>query len=76
MAGVGADQQMLAAVKETVPDTVVIANTGCRKETIADILKIADAAVVGTTFKIDGKFENLVDEQRVRAFMDTVKACR
>ena len=76
VAGVGADQQMLAAVKETVPDTVVIANTGCRKETIADILKIADAAVVGTTFKIDGKFENLVDEQRVRAFMDTVKACR
>ena len=76
VAGVGTDQQILSAVKETVPDTVVFANTGCRKETIRDILQIADAAVVGTTFKVDGKFENLVDEKRVKEFMDTVKACR
>ena len=40
------------------------------------ILKIADAAVVGTTFKYDGKFENQTDVRRVKEFMDVVKAFR
>ena len=75
-AGVGIDSQVLTEVKNTVPNTVVIANTGCKKETIADILKIADGAVVGTTFKRDGVFENEVDENRVKEFMDVVNAFR
>ena len=75
-AGSATDMSVLAAVKETIPDTVVLANTGCRKETIEDILKIADAAVVGTTFKYDGKFENQTDVSRVRAFMNVVKDFR
>lgn len=75
-AGSATDMSVLAAVKETIPDTVVLANTGCRKETIEGILKIADAAVVGTTFKYDGKFENQTDVRRVKEFMDVVKAFR
>lgn len=75
-AGVPSDTSMIAKVKKAVPDTVVIANTGCRRETIADTLKVADAAVVGTAFKVDGKFENPVDEDNVRAFMDVVKSFR
>lgn len=71
-AGVEADSQLLAEVKKTVPGTVVIANTGCRKDTIARQLSVADAAVVGTTFKYDGVFENQVDKSRVRAFMEEV----
>lgn len=39
-------------------------------------LSIADAAVVGTTFKFDGKFENHVDVNRVKTFMDIVKKFR
>lgn len=75
-AGSPLDHSTLKAVKEAIPDTVVFANTGCRKETIEGLLEIADGAVVATTFKVDGKFENPVDIQRVREFMEVVNSCR
>ncbi len=75
-AGVETDSTVLKRVKEAVPNTVVFANTGCRADNIARQLSIADAAVVGTTFKVDGIFANPVDASRVKAFMDTVKKFR
>ena len=75
-AGAMTDTQTLKRVKETVPDTVVFANTGVRYENVDQQLAIADGAVVGTTFKIDGVFENHVDEARVKRFMDKVRAFR
>lgn len=75
-AGSATDMNVLEDVKSVLPDTVVIANTGCRKDTIEEILRIADAAVVGTTFKYDGKFENQVDVVRVKEFMEVVKRVR
>jgi predicted TIM-barrel enzyme len=61
-------------VKEAVPETPVFANTGVRPDNAAEQLSIADGAIVGTTFKYDGKFENHVDEKRVRFFMDRLRA--
>ncbi|MBQ9942430.1 MAG: BtpA/SgcQ family protein [Christensenellaceae bacterium] len=75
-AGAETDTQILSKVKQTVPNTVVFCNTGTRKENIQRQLSVADGAVVATTFKIDGKFENLVDEARVKDFMDEVKKMR
>ena len=75
-AGSPTDMSQLKEVKEVVPDTVVLANTGCRKETIEGLLNIADGAVVATTFKYNGKFENQVDVRRVKEFMDVVKRFR
>lgn len=75
-AGAETDAQTLKLVKEAVPDTVIFANTGVRLENVEQQLNIADGAVVGTTFKIDGVFENHVDEKRVKEFMDRVKAIR
>ena len=75
-AGAMTDTQTLNRVKEAVPDTVVFANTGVRYENVDQQLAIADGAVVGTTFKIDGVFENHVDEARVKRFMDKVRAFR
>ena len=75
-AGSPTDMSTLKEVKEEVPNTVVFANTGCRKETIAKLLEIADGAVVATTFKYDGKFENQVDKRRVKEFMDVVRSVR
>ena len=63
-------------MKEAVPDSIVFANTGVRPENVAEQLAIADGAVTGTTFKRDGKFENEVDESRVKYFMEKVKAVR
>ena len=70
------DSSILADVKNAVPNTVVFAHTGCRTETIADQLAIADGAVVATTFKYDGIFENMVDEKRVAEFMKVVHSVR
>jgi membrane complex biogenesis BtpA family protein len=75
-AGVNTDVNLLSRVKEVVPETVVFANTGVRLENLEEQLSIADGAVTGTTFKYDGKFENHVDVNRVKEFMDKVKAFR
>ncbi|MNI67463.1 putative sgc region protein SgcQ [compost metagenome] len=75
-AGAETDSAVLSRVKKAVPETVVFCNTGCTVDTIERQLSIADGAVVGTTFKIDGKFDNLVDQKRVKAFMDKVKSIR
>jgi len=75
-AGAETDSQILQQVKSAVPNTVVFANTGVRLENVEKQLSIADGAVVGTTFKKDGVFENGVDAARVRKFMDKVKAFR
>ncbi len=75
-AGSETNSQILKRVKDAVPDTVVLANTGCRPDTIEAQLSVADGAVVGTTFKVEGKFENGVDEKRVREFMSIVKKFR
>ncbi|MED1791433.1 BtpA/SgcQ family protein [Brevibacillus nitrificans] len=75
-AGTETDSQILKRVKDAVPETVVLANTGVRMQNLEQQLSIADGAVVGTTFKLDGKFENHVDQERVKAFMEKVKAFR
>lgn len=76
IAGAQTDPQVLRKVKEAVPDTVVFANTGVRLENVEEQLAIADGAVVGTTFKTDGQFENHVDRARVKALMDKVRTIR
>ena len=75
-AGSQTDAQVLKQVKDAVPDTVVFANTGVRLNNVEEQLSIADGAVVGTTFKKDGVFENHVDESRVKEFMDMVRKIR
>lgn len=75
-AGAETDSEILSRVKSTVPNTVVFANTGVRPSNVKEQLAIADGAVVGTTFKVDGKFENHVDVHRVKEFMDIVKSFR
>lgn len=75
-AGTETDAATLKIVKDVVPNTVVFANTGVRLNNVEDQLSIADGAVVGTTFKKEGIFENHVDQDRVKEFMDKVKAFR
>ena len=75
-AGAETDSQILCKVKNIVPETAVFCNTGCRINNIERQLSYADGAIVGTTFKVDGKFENAVDPKNVKAFMDKVKEIR
>ena len=75
-AGASVDGSILEKVKEAAPDVVLFANTGCREDTIVDILSVADGAIVGTTFKEGGVFENAVDPDRVKRFMERARSAR
>jgi len=75
-AGAVTPLEVLREVKAAVPDTVVFANTGVRLENVADQLAVADGAIVGSTFKVDGNTWNAVDGQRVAAFMSRVREIR
>jgi len=75
-AGAEASTQTLVQVKQAVPDTPVFANTGVRIANVGEQLKIADGAVVGTTFKQDGYIWNPVDQRRVEEFMQAVRRVR
>ena len=75
-AGAETDTQVLTKVKEAVKKTPIFCNTGCNKDNIVRQLSASDGAVCATTFKVDGKFENPVDYNRVREFMDVVKKYR
>ncbi|WP_306120120.1 MULTISPECIES: BtpA/SgcQ family protein [unclassified Roseitalea] len=66
----------LEAVKKALPDTPVMANTGVRHATVADIFAIADGCVVGSSLKVDGNTWNPVDPDRADDFMARVRAAR
>lgn len=75
-AGAETNIDTLKSVKEVLPDTTILSNTGVNIKTVEMHLSVADGAVVGTTFKQNGKFENHVERKRVKEFMDKVKAFR
>jgi len=75
-AGIETRQDLLEQVCAAIPEVPVFANTGCTKENIAKKLAICDGAVVATTFKKDGLFPEMVDQQRVSEFMDVVHSLR
>jgi membrane complex biogenesis BtpA family protein len=75
-AGAATDTAALTIVKANAVDTPVIVNTGVRVDSVGLQLSIADAAIVGTAFKVDGKFENPADPQRVKDLMAAVRDLR
>ena len=66
----------LEAVKAVLPDTPVMANTGVKHDTIADVLSIADGCIVGSSLKVDGDTWNPVDPDRANAFMALARKAR
>jgi hypothetical protein len=75
-AGVASSADTLRRVKEAVPDTPVLANTGVRPENLREQLGVADGAITGTAFKRDGYIWNEVETNRVREFMSIARTCR
>jgi uncharacterized protein len=75
-AGVETSTELLREAGEAVPDTPVFANTGVNMRNIPEQLAIADGVIVGTAFKKNGDFFDLVDQDKVVRFMDAVRASR
>ncbi len=76
MTGQSAPLELMTAVKRAVPGVPVLANTGVQHDNVAEILKIADGCVVGTSLKVDGDTWKPVDPQRAAEFMDIVRSAR
>ncbi|WP_299700065.1 BtpA/SgcQ family protein [uncultured Tateyamaria sp.] len=74
--GEAAEMSDLEAVKAVVPDVAVLANTGVKHDTVADVLAIADGCIVGSSLKVDGHTWNPIDPDRAETFMDRVRQVR
>ncbi len=74
--GEAAAMSDLDAVKAVLPDTPVLANTGVKHDTVADVMAAADGCVVGSALKIDGDTWNAIDPDRAADFMARAKAAR
>ena len=74
--GEAAEMRDLEAVKAVLPNTPVLANTGVKHSTIADVLRVADGCIVGSALKIGGDTWAAVDPDRAKDFMDKVRAVR
>lgn len=66
----------LEAVKKVLPDMPVLANTGVKHATVADVLRVADGCIVGSSLKVDGNTWNAVDPDRAAEFMRLVRQAR
>lgn len=74
--GEAARMEDLEAVKRALPATPVLANTGVKHATVADVLAIADGCIVGSALKVGGDTWAAVDPDRAKDFMDRVRAVR
>ena len=74
--GEAAELSDLEGVKRVLPDTPVLANTGVKHATVADVLRVADGCIVGSALKVDGHTWNAVDPERAKDFMARVRAVR
>jgi membrane complex biogenesis BtpA family protein len=74
--GEAAKMEDLEAVKSVLPDVPVLANTGVKHDTVAEVMRVADGCIVGSSLKVNGDTWNAVDPDRARDFMDRVRAIR
>ncbi len=74
--GEAAAMSDLEAVKRVLPKTPVLANTGVKHATVADVLAVADGCIVGSSLKVDGDTWNPVDPDRAAEFMRLARAAR
>jgi membrane complex biogenesis BtpA family protein len=74
--GEAARMEDLEAVKRVLPSVPVLANTGVKHATVADVLRIADGCIVGSALKVEGDTWAPVDPDRAKDFMDRARAAR
>jgi hypothetical protein len=74
--GEAAAMSDLEAVKKAIPNTPVLANTGVKHATVAEVFRIADGCIVGSSLKVDGNTWNPVDPDRAAEFMRLVRQAR
>ena len=66
------DRELLARVRGAAGGKPVLIGSGLTPDNAGELLPLADAAIVGTWLKVDGRVLNPVDRERVRVL---VSAC-
>lgn len=72
-AGVPVEASVVAKVAAAVPDTPVVVGTGAAEHNVAELMRVADGFIVGSSIKHDGKTLNPIDPARAQAFMAAVR---
>lgn len=54
----------------------ILIGSGLSAENAEQLVPVIDGAIVGSSFKVDGKIENDTDPRRVRVFMEKVRQLR
>ncbi len=75
MTGAAPELEKVKRAKELAKRPVLL-GSGTTQENIAEFLRYADGAIVGTALKVDGIAENPVDVERVKQYMEAVRAVR
>ena len=66
----------LKRVRGAVPEAPLLVGSGASPETVAELLSVADAVIVGTSIKRDGRLSNPVDAERVRRLVAAARGAR
>jgi hypothetical protein len=72
--GAAPDEADLRAVRDTLPDTPILIGSGADRDNIQRLLGTADGVIVASSLKRQGRLQNPVDVERVRSFVNLVKA--
>jgi membrane complex biogenesis BtpA family protein len=70
------DPARIRAVKAAVPEATVWVGSGVRPENAAELLAVADGAIIGSAFERGGRAGEPVEPERVRAVMEAVARAR
>jgi len=71
--GKATDEGDVQQARKGAPDAPLLIGSGVNEQNVASLLQVADGAIVGTSFKIDGKIDNPVELARVQRLVGLAK---
>jgi len=74
--GAAAERNDLARVREAIGAGQLIVGSGVTRDNAAELLQLADGAIVGTWIKEGGRLENAIDAGRVRQLREVADRLR
>ena len=64
--GKATDEGEVRQARKGAPDAPLLIGSGVNEANVGSLLTVADGAIVGTSFKVDGKIDNPVELARVQ----------
>jgi membrane complex biogenesis BtpA family protein len=74
--GGGVDPERVRVVRDAAGRHPVLLGSGVRRDNVAELLPLADGAIVGSALKRGGRAENPVDRERAMRFAEAYRRAR